>query len=1259
MYTEILTICRVSVIRQPAFMAGFFYIRDRWNMRTVKYSTWFCTAWFALAVNAQTIDFEGSVPSNWNATLGALGISPDHYRIGSESLQWDWAAGDTLVVTAPGIDPSKVLDFYNHTMETFVYNNAPINEPLRIEFLDASGTVNYHFDFYLNYQGWRRISRSYKYDMHAISGSTTAIDKVVIRAPLTGSGTVYLDDWEFVRSRYTRVANRQMPDVSGYYSDTEYVEIDQLTPNIPYAAATTGELADLNTIRNYLRNWFDGGTPNISAATSFYNSLNIVVNGSSIKGAATTPQLMDAHLLDLAQHYYHTGSSTSFEMAKNLLWHLNDLGYAGGSDYTYGWYDTRDYFQGLVLMLEHLPSDLQAKLVDAAKWVFRSKQYWSEDWIERYALSSDHVYTNFRYELGVLAFIEDDNEAVRQLKGFKQFLDFSNVPAKGTADWIKPDGTGFHHWTHYNHYMYAFSSYADVLHALIGTQFQIGQESYENFRDMAYATVIMSTDSGQYANSLCGRYPFSQPSPLNQGAFNHLAYAGGDVLGELADPLIASAYNRIHGDDATLKSNYPDEAFPEGLWQFNWSPIAVYRKNNWIATAHGLNDVFWGTETYADANRVGRYQSYGALEIIYPGGFPASGFNINGWDWNMPPGTTTKVLPHADLNPPKDRSDERAASSFAGGLRFNKIGGSGILDRGEIGMYANDFRQDGSLTPTHDSSFRFKKSYFFLDDFIVCLGSDIYCDDISNDIITTLFQGKLNSTSDTIVLDNANITAFPFSSTVANGDHWLLDAYGTGYHVDSSQGLEIARQNQTSLQQDGTGTTLGNFATAWLDHGRAPSGVDYEYVVKPGTDAAGIQAFSTLVSGASKPYEVLQKDSDAHVLRWGNVEAHARFTSAGNSLDTVVKGSSGPCLVMVGGSNPIKLTLVNPDQGLESRSYDDPAPIPVELTLRGTWTITDDAVGVSLVSTNGTETTLLFMTDDLEPFDVELLGESLPIEEKTFTFTPIHDAHTIQASPDVNTGSNTKLSIRNDKYSTAMNGYQMFDVDLEGMLLFSANLKLYCTQNPIVLTVHEVADTNWTEAALTWNNQPALGDAIDSHSVGQNVWEVFDVSSCVTGDGRISFGLMNNEASYSLVDSKEGANPPVLEVVAVSRNGDKDEDGLPNGWEFDYFGNVTNAVSSANADGDAHDNLSEYIAGSDPTNAASFFEAMSSPDAAGFIVSWNAVSNREYGVWHSGDITMPLTNLANGINFPQNSYTDTIHNAEISGFYRLDVKLEP
>jgi hypothetical protein len=63
---------------------------------------------------------------------------------------------------------------------------------------------------------------------------------------------------------------------------------------------------------------------------------------------------------------------------------------------------------------------------------------------------------------------------------------------------------------------------------------------------------------------------------------------------------------------------------------------------------------------------------------------------------------------------------------------------------------------------------------------------------------------------------------------------------------------------------------------------------------------------------------------------------------------------------------------------------------------------------------------------------------------------------------------------------------------------------------------------------------------------------------------------------------------------------DSDGDGLPDLWEQQHFGTLTNGAAG-NVDGDTYDNLSEYIADTQPTNAASFFEL--------------------YGIARSGDAT--------------------------------------
>lgn len=119
---------------------------------------------------------------------------------------------------------------------------------------------------------------------------------------------------------------------------------------------------------------------------------------------------------------------------------------------------------------------------------------------------------------------------------------------------------------------------------------------------------------------------------------------------------------------------------------------------------------------------------------------------------------------------------------------------------------------------------------------------------------------------------------------------------------------------------------------------------------------------------------------------------------------------------------------------------------------------------------------------------------------------------------------------------------------------------------------------------------------------------------------------------------------------------DADFDGMADAWEIQHFGSVS-ALPGLDADNDGQSNLEEYIAATDPTNAASFFRltgAQSLPGANGVVLQWDAVSNRVYGVAWSSDLRLyGFTTLATNLAFPQNSYTTTVENAK--GFYRLNV----
>lgn len=132
---------------------------------------------------------------------------------------------------------------------------------------------------------------------------------------------------------------------------------------------------------------------------------------------------------------------------------------------------------------------------------------------------------------------------------------------------------------------------------------------------------------------------------------------------------------------------------------------------------------------------------------------------------------------------------------------------------------------------------------------------------------------------------------------------------------------------------------------------------------------------------------------------------------------------------------------------------------------------------------------------------------------------------------------------------------------------------------------------------------------------------------------------------------------------SIAMNLDWDGDGLPNDWEADYFGDMTNAISSADSDGDGQDNLAEYISGFDPTNEMSVFKIEDIPmpvtNGAPFIITWNPIAGRIYNVgWSDNLSNAAFSNLVEGLSHPQNSYTDMVERIGPVHFYRVDVRLD-
>lgn len=114
--------------------------------------------------------------------------------------------------------------------------------------------------------------------------------------------------------------------------------------------------------------------------------------------------------------------------------------------------------------------------------------------------------------------------------------------------------------------------------------------------------------------------------------------------------------------------------------------------------------------------------------------------------------------------------------------------------------------------------------------------------------------------------------------------------------------------------------------------------------------------------------------------------------------------------------------------------------------------------------------------------------------------------------------------------------YLTFNVTGVSGTVTSATLRVYATSAQSTgYDAYSVADTSWGETTINNSNAPPFG-ATKLGSSGQvvaNTWTSVNVTSAVTGNGLVSFGLSTTNSTALAMSSRTGANPPQL-VVAYS-----------------------------------------------------------------------------------------------------------------------------
>jgi hypothetical protein len=118
-------------------------------------------------------------------------------------------------------------------------------------------------------------------------------------------------------------------------------------------------------------------------------------------------------------------------------------------------------------------------------------------------------------------------------------------------------------------------------------------------------------------------------------------------------------------------------------------------------------------------------------------------------------------------------------------------------------------------------------------------------------------------------------------------------------------------------------------------------------------------------------------------------------------------------------------------------------------------------------------------------------------------------------------------------------------------------------------------------------------------------------------------------------------------ITVGNRSGSSWGDGIPDSWRLLYFGTVSNGLSAAEADpdGDGANNWQEFIAGTNPLDAASVFEFMpaTTPSGSDFTLQWPSVVNKSYSVQSSSSLSGGWVTVATNLigNGQPMQWTDT------------------